>query len=226
MTQTKTRWESYFQGKDFSSDLTSKHFAIWDRLLQGRRNDPVRILEVGSWEGRSAIFFAEYFPNGTVTCIDSFAGGPIEHYGAMFAEIPNAERRFDENTKAYGNRITKIKSNSISGLDRVRSEGCTFDLIFIDGDHRRDNVLAESLLCWPMLRNDGVLIWDDYKAGRGMPMAERVRQATDVFLLLHAGEFDELERGAQVIIRKRRKPAQVRRRQAAFLWRNLRNMLR
>ena len=48
MTQTKTRWESYFQGKDFSSDLTSKHFAIWDRLLQGRRNDPVRILEVGS----------------------------------------------------------------------------------------------------------------------------------------------------------------------------------
>ena len=219
-------WANWFEGKSFTSDLSSVHFARWDSVLRHRRNDPMRILEIGSWEGRSAVFFAQYFPNGSVTCIDTFAGGPVEHYGAMVDEIAQVESRFDANTKDYGVRVTKVKSTSISGLGKLQSEERTFDLIYIDGDHRRDIVLAESLLVWPLLTDDGILIWDDYKAGRQLPMAERVRQGVDIFLLLHAGEFEELARGSQMIVRKHGRPERDWRQEASLLSRVARNMFR
>ena len=219
-------WTSWFTGKDFTSDLTSGHFSRWHQLFQSRRDEPMRILEVGSWEGRSAVFFAEYFPHGSVTCIDTFAGGPVAHYGAMVDEIASVEARFDENVRPYGSRVRKLKTTSILGLGALQAEGQNFDLIYLDGDHRRDNVLAESLIAWPMLADQGFLIWDDYKAGRGLPIEERVRQAADLFLWLRAGEFDELARGAQLIIRKRRNTKRMWRRRASLLYRNIRNMLR
>ena len=37
------------------------------------RADPVRILEIGSWEGRSTLFFLSYFTNGRVTAVDPWA---------------------------------------------------------------------------------------------------------------------------------------------------------
>src|SRR5438874_3389921 len=65
---------SWYDGKHFSFDWTSWHFPNWFNLLKKYRTRKARVLEIGSWEGRSAIFFLNFLPRCKVVCIDSFAG--------------------------------------------------------------------------------------------------------------------------------------------------------
>src|SRR5947209_5215362 len=88
----------WFRGKQLSTDWASYHFTTWRRVLSPLRNEPIRVLEIGSWEGRSALFFLNFFRGSTITCIETFAGGE-EHYARKdwAAELPNIEARFDHN---------------------------------------------------------------------------------------------------------------------------------
>jgi hypothetical protein len=45
------RWRPWFFGKQLSTDWGVEYFLLWRRVLSPLRNEPLRILEVGSWEG-------------------------------------------------------------------------------------------------------------------------------------------------------------------------------
>jgi predicted O-methyltransferase YrrM len=195
-------WETWFQDKTFTTDWTSTNFASWAHHLAKLRDRDVTILEIGSWEGRSAIFFLEYLPRSRITCIDTFRGG-AEH--ARFSEevLSSVEARFDSNLAPYGDRVRKIKSRSLPALDLLAQENTSFDLIYVDGSHARDDVLTDSVLAWRLLAHNGICIWDDYTWGVNRPSAERPQQAIDAFLDLHSGELQVLDAGAQIIVEKR-----------------------
>jgi hypothetical protein len=54
-----------------------------------------------------------------------------------------------------------------------------------------------------MLKAGGILIWDDYgKFKSERPSWERPTAAIDGFLVMHEGEFEELHRAKQIIVRK------------------------
>jgi predicted O-methyltransferase YrrM len=196
-------WDSWFQNKTFSTDWTSTHFSDWAHHLAKLRDRDIGILEIGSWEGRSAIFFLEYLPRSRITCIDTFQGG-AEH--ARFGEevLSSIETRFDSNLAPYGDRVLKIKSRSLPALDRLAQDQASFDLIYIDGSHARDDVLIDSVLAWRVLATRGICIWDDYSWGvRDQPLAERPQQAIDAFLDSHFEELTVLQADTQVIVEKR-----------------------
>lgn len=197
------RW---YAGKEFSSDWTSWHFPVWTNVLAHLREQPCDVLEIGSWEGRSAIFFLEFLPRSRVTCVDTFGGGTENHASpSESCQIPLIEQRFDANLRSYGPRAEKIKATSVEALTGLARSDAAFDLIYVDGSHLRDDVMVDSLLAWPLLRPGGVLIWDDYAGGQDKPAAERVMPAVEVFLAWHFGEYVELHRGYQVVVQK--KPA-------------------
>ena len=189
--------ERYFKGKTFTADWTSRKVPLWESVLPGLLPERPVILEVGCYEGRSVVFWLEFFPDSHVTCIDAFEGWTNE-------PIPQdrslAEARFDANVAPYGERVTKVKIRSASGLDMLH--GKQFDLIYIDGDHSRAAVTIDSLLAWPLLKPDGVLIWDDYPLHRKEP-PKGPQQAIDLFLTWYADELDVLHKGYQVMVRKR-----------------------
>ncbi len=112
------RW---YDGKQFHTDWTSWHFPNWMRLLTPFRDRPARMLEIGSWEGRSAIFFLNYLPQVRLTCVDTFAGGQ-EHQEAAArtaeeaAMLAGVEARFDANTSVFSTRLEKVKASSVDGL--------------------------------------------------------------------------------------------------------------
>jgi hypothetical protein len=200
----KLRYRSWFRGKDYTSDWTSGNFTLWRRVLAPLRGEPLRILEIGSWEGRSALFFLNFFAGSTVVCIDTFSGNPAEKevYGSLAEILPGVEDRFDRNLASFGPRAEKIKNASGPALERLRAEGRRFDLAYIDGNHRRDEVMADSQGVWDLLAVGGVIIWDDYEWGRGLPPEARPQPAVDAFLTMHEGSYRLLAKTYQVVIER------------------------
>jgi predicted O-methyltransferase YrrM len=196
----RMRYRSWFAGKDFSNDWTSGNFTMWRRVLSPLREEPLRILEIGSWEGRSAVFFLNFFARATITCIDTF-GGSEEHQN-LTAQLADIEARFDRNLAPFGPRVEKIKSRSGAALERLAAQGRRFDLAYIDAGHRRDDVMADSLGVWPLLAPGGVVIWDDYEWGRGLPPEERPQPAIDDFLRDHQGGYRLLAKTYQLAIER------------------------
>ena len=78
------KWE---EGRTFHTDWAANHFFNWAILLKDLRQKPVRILEIGSWEGRSALFFLNYLPLSRIVCIDPFEGNVEHHIDPYFADL-------------------------------------------------------------------------------------------------------------------------------------------
>jgi hypothetical protein len=200
----RLRYRAWFVGKEFTSDWASGNFSLWRRVLSPLREQPLRILEIGSWEGRSALFFLNFFQRSTIVCIDTFGGNTEEKevYDSLATIMPGVEGRFDRNLASFGHRTEKVKSLSGPALEGLTAQRQRFDLAYIDGSHRRDDVMTDSQAVWQLLDVGGVVIWDDYKWGPGLPPEERPQPAIDAFLQAHAGSYRLLASGYQVMIER------------------------
>ena len=136
----------------FSEDWVTDNSASWERVLSGFKGKAnIHALEIGSFEGRSALWFLENVltdPTASMTCVDIWAGG--------------YEKLFDENIKAYGqpNKLVKVKSRSDEALRKLDRD--RFDFIYIDGSHMAKDVLVDAVLAWDLLKPGGYIIFDDY----------------------------------------------------------------
>jgi predicted O-methyltransferase YrrM len=172
----------------YSSDWMTRHCENWLAALRGRENDPLQILEIGSFEGRSARFFLDTFPLARITCVDLFT--------------PKRNAWFDHNLKPHRRRLTKLAGRSAAILDKLVVNDLRYDVIYIDGHHGRSSVFVDSALAWPLLNIGGILIWDDYLLDVDKPSHARPQHAIDVFCQTFASCLRELHRGEQVIVEK------------------------
>jgi hypothetical protein len=193
----------WFKGKSFTTDFASAHLQTWADIFEPIREQPLSILEIGSWEGRSAIFFLEFFVRSRLTCVDTFEGGDSERVrDPVYSQsLSDLERRFDLNLSDYGSRYEKMKMRSLPALDKLVESGRLFDLIYIDGSHQRDDVLMDSIISWRVLAHGGHIIWDDYLYDMDRP-SQAPKQAIDTFLSLNRGDFTLVHKGSQIIIRR------------------------
>ncbi len=180
-------------GVTLTEDSMSQAAPIWNKYLNAFAGQPdLQILEIGSFEGCSALWFLSNIathPTATVTCIDPFyrlGGEPL----------------FDHNIRVSGqaSRVIKLKGPSEAVLPALASH--TYAIIFIDGSHRACNVLTDAVASWPLLRNGGILIFDDYEWQPELPATERPQLAIDLFVAAFAGRIEVLHQGWQVLIRK------------------------
>jgi predicted O-methyltransferase YrrM len=199
------RYKHWFMGKDFSTDWTSYHFAVWNRVFTPLRDEQIRILEIGSWEGRSTIFFLNFFRRSTIACIDTFVGNTRERAyrtGRMADQKSSIEQRYDRNVARFSARIEKIKSESQPALEHLEAQDRKFDLAYIDGSHMRDDVTADSVGVWRLLASGGIIIWDDYVFGLDLPPEEQPKPAIDSFMREQEGRYRLLAKTKQVIIER------------------------
>lgn len=130
-----------------------------------------RILEIGSFEGRSTVWFLQTFPDATVVSVDTFEGSP-EH-SAM--DLTALYDRFCQNTEPYKDRLEVRKGHSHSMLYGLEPQ--SFDVIYVDGSHEEDDTLMDLLLSYGLLRPGGVMLVDDYR----QPAFPGVKRAVDHF---------------------------------------------
>ena len=199
----RLRFRPWFRRGEFSTDWATSHFSVWRQVLAPWRSRDIHLLEIGSWEGRSAIFFLNYLRNSRIVCIDTFGGG-VEHqtYAPFSAQLSLIEQRFDRNVAPFGSRVQKIKSASVPALKQLAAQRRQFDLAYIDGSHLRDDVAADSANTWPLIKLGGIVIWDDYSWSPDAPPEQRPQPAIDAFLAAHEGQYRLLAKGLQVIVRR------------------------
>ena len=141
---------------------------IWRVLLPQMK--PKKVLEIGSFEGRSAcqiIIQNDWSPEIELHCVDSWEGG-VEHKSNF--DMVDIEKRFDKNIKNVrrltGNRssVYKHKGTSLKKLVDLIADGHTnsFDFIYIDGSHQAPDVLSDAILSFNLLKVGGVIGFDDY----------------------------------------------------------------
>jgi predicted O-methyltransferase YrrM len=194
-----SEFASYYAGKAFTTNWTSNHLKNWSKILASHRYKPLKILEIGSWEGRSALFFLNYLPNASLVCIDTFKGGR-EH--AKDPGLNAIEKRFDANLAPFGDRVEKRKGASIEVLGELGLTRRQFDVVYVDGSHLAVDVYRDAVLSWPLLVPGGTMIFDDYQWRLELPAAQRPKEAIDSFLQLINGEYHEVHRDYQIVLSK------------------------
>lgn len=179
----------------FTQDYVSSNVGHWAQFLEDYRDKPdVRMLEIGSFEGRSTVWFLTNVlthSSARIVCVDVFTQPP-------------RELRFDHNIRIAGavDKVTKRKGRSEELLGQLPRE--SFDFIYVDGSHQAVNVLFDAVGAWLLLKPGGVLIFDDYLWEKEKPTFERPQQAIDLFLESFQGRYELLFKAYQVILRKSR----------------------
>jgi predicted O-methyltransferase YrrM len=198
--------DRWYRDKDFAFDWTSAHFPGWTAVFAPFRDRPLRILEVGSYEGRSAVFFLNYFSRSTLVCIDlwtcALEPDIVKQLPQAATEAAHVEGRFDRNLAPFSSRLTKIAGNSGDVLPQLGVKSERFDLIYVDGDHKAAPTYRDCTLAWPLLKSSGILVMDDYEFDLGLPEENRPKRGIDAYLRSICGQYEELHRAYQIIIRR------------------------
>ena len=184
--------------------------AVWEQLiplLPGEAGSR-EFLEIGSFEGRSAVWIVEnMMQDGDILgCIDTWEGGE-EHTNG---EMGGAEARFDHNIAIlrakYPERfIDQYKNKSTVALAEIMhgDRSPTFEFIYIDGSHIARDVLTDACMAWPLLKKGGIMVFDDYMWGEPRDILHRPKPAIDAFVNIFAEEVDMVHMGYQLIVRKK-----------------------
>jgi lipopolysaccharide biosynthesis glycosyltransferase/predicted O-methyltransferase YrrM len=190
-----------------SQDWFTHNIHIWEpyiddllsRLPVGRAP---RALEVGSWEGRSAVYILTKLcntPDSLLVCIDHFdllrtAAGRERHAKVV------------HNLTLTGSPFRIVDESSIPGLMTLLNEEALanqdggFDFVYIDGSHEADDTFLDAELAWRLTRSGGLIILDDYREPASS--MHHPARGIDAFISLHEGEFELLHKEYQVILRK------------------------
>lgn len=156
----------------FTTNWFTHNIPIWREHVLPRVAPGARFLEVGSYEGRSALWLTEHGIG--VTCVDTFDG--------------DYEARFDANIADTG--IVKYKGQSGQVLRALPP--CYYAACYIDGSHFTADVLRDAVLCFDLLQVGGLMIFDDYPFVGTHP-GELPAPAIDAFLECYSDRLARVE---------------------------------
>lgn len=116
----------------------------YDRLLASYRDEPIKYLEIGVFNGGSIRAFREAFKKSTCIVgldIDDTCKLHEDTNNNIFIEIGNA--------------------TDPDFIERITKKHGTFDIILDDGSHVNRDVIKTFELLFPLLNNDGLYIVED-----------------------------------------------------------------
>jgi len=180
----------------FTSDWFSANIPIWTKVLDEMKGRPnLRYLEIGVYEGRSFFWVMDNIlsdPSSKATAIDTF--------DIYLGNDPEVTFRHNLRRSGYEAQVTVMKGSSREKLRELPLN--SFDLIYVDGDHSSKSVLIDAVSAWDLLKENGLMIFDDYDWPHPIPTEMRPAFALDVFQNLMSEEFQVVLKHYQLIIRK------------------------
>lgn len=144
MNSKKTLLQLYAEHTGKVSDKWSLYLTEYDRLLNGYRNKPVRLLEIGIQNGGSLEIWSKYFSKASV-----LIGCDINPDCTLLS--------YDDP------RICVIvgNANAPDVLEQVFQRSPQFDIIIDDGSHMSSDIIKSFALYFPRVVEGGVFIAED-----------------------------------------------------------------
>jgi predicted O-methyltransferase YrrM len=173
---------------DFSNEWFACHVPQFERLLAPLAGQPCRLLEIGSFEGRSATWLLDNIathPSSRLDIIDV-----VEH--PRLRKNLAASSRPDAATVSIGASAGVLRTLPVD----------SFDFIYIDGSHTGPDVLDDAVNAFRLLKTGGVMAFDDYLMEATGNERTGIEIAIDAFLIVYAGEIEILHHDYQVWLRK------------------------
>lgn len=130
----------------------------WLAEQAGRRH---KIVEIGSWQGRSTLALALATP-GTVWAIDDFRGE---------ADRPmtrnELRRAFSDNLwpQLMKGKVLLLERPSLDAAALFRAHHWRFGMCFVDGSHSRQAVIDDVQHWLPLMESGGLLCGHDFGVG-------------------------------------------------------------
>lgn len=187
---------------DFTKDWFSNNIPRWEKhlkkLIQQGKTTPLNALELGSFEGRSAIWTLENIlvhADSHITCIDSYRTGTKRQQSL-------SQQRFKKNTEAFGKKVQLIVSDTRDALKSPSLLKKQFDLIYIDASRHSKNVLEDAILALPLLKVGGYMVFDDYTSSKDHDYV-CPKKGIDAFLDIFHDDLKVENTSWQVILRKK-----------------------
>ena len=150
----KRKHKDFLKNKIISIDFFSPHAFNFLTILKKFKRQ-FNYLEIGSYEGNSALFVANNFPNSHISCVDTWVKTDEYDKKINFNII---EKNFNNNISNHKN----IKKSKNTSDDFFKKNNTNYDVIYIDGHHLGSQVYKDIKNSWSCLSKYGYLICDDY----------------------------------------------------------------
>lgn len=118
------------------------HFPIYDSYFETKQDQPLKLLEIGVAWGGSLFTWQRYFPQAKIIGIDT---------------NPDCKKFEGDNIKVcIGDQA------DVDFLKKVNEENGPFDIVIDDGGHMMNQQLASFKTLFPLLKNGGYYVIEDY----------------------------------------------------------------
>lgn len=187
-----TDYPNWFQG------ISQDNFEQYLEHFKQQQN--LAFLQVGAFTGDASKWMLDNIltgRNSTLTDVDTWKGSDEGAHHEM--DFNDVEFVYDRKVLGYDN-ILKYKMKS----DDFFHKGLgSYDFIYVDGDHTAEQTYRDGCNAWNNLKQNGILAFDDYLWGEGLPdQSLAPKPGIDKFLEEREGQYQLLNKGAQVWIRK------------------------
>ena len=135
---------NYLKDFKFSRNYFKHNAPIWYEILNKNffLNKKVNVLEIGTFEGMSFLFFQKYLQLENLYCVDVIEN---ENFKLNKEKFKNY-KFFNTSSDDFFKKITDIK----------------FDIIYVDGSHYAKDVYNDIINSYHKLTENGILIIDDF----------------------------------------------------------------
>lgn len=174
----------------FGSNFFEKWIPAWKTHLGHLSGQPNVVgIEIGTLHGDCAVFCAETFVNGPNSV----------HYAV---DINETEYLTNNLSPYIGKNVKFIKGKSYDVLRHDFPDQFA-DYIYIDGSHLAIDVINDAVLSWGILKDNGILIFDDYGWGiHTNDDKQKPKLGIDAFLAAYKGHYEVIDHGWQVYLKK------------------------
>tara|TARA_B100000963_G_scaffold305185_1_gene279287 strand:- start:2588 stop:3304 length:717 start_codon:yes stop_codon:yes gene_type:complete len=149
--------KEYLGKKKTTTDYFSINAFYWNSILNKNFKD-FSYLEIGSWEGNSALYILKNFNTKDVICVDIWDLYDNKYKDEQLKRFNN----FKYNLEEFKQKFSFYKNTSDNFFKNNEKK---FNLIYIDGSHEISQVYRDLCNSWNCLEDNGIIICDDYFYG-------------------------------------------------------------
>jgi len=178
--------------RQFTTDWVTHAAPQWLEHLSRFKGLPIDILEIGTYEGRAACWFADNI---------------MQHSDATLTSVDPSPRLMTTGQAYWRYNLTYAQLHQCALVERTSDLFFSichhkYHVIYVDGDHWGGSVVKDGINAWNALRVGGVLIFDDYLWTGAHETHEQPKAAIDYLLSLYQGRYTILDHSWQIILKK------------------------